>query len=60
LHVPPQAREAREKEEVVLDHKRKKLDLEESYDQVLNALRREKEQVEEQLRQQVRGKRSGA
>eukprot|EP00955_Chlamydomonas_euryale_P096581 365022-Chlamydomonas_euryale.AAC.1 len=47
------AREDREKEEVVLEHRRRRLELEERYAQQLTELRKEKEAVDEQLRQQV-------
>ena len=50
---PPQAREAREKEEAALDHKRRMLDYEEGNAAHLASLRREKDALEEQLRQQV-------
>ena len=56
--VPPataivQAREAREKEEAALDHKRRMLDYEEGNAAHLASLRREKDALEDQLRQQV-------
>lgn len=49
-----QAREAREREEASLDYKRRTLDIEEGYRDKLSALRREKEQLEEELKKQVR------
>ena len=60
----PQAREAREKEEASLDHKRRMVEYEEANAAQLAALRRERDALEDELRQQVgrqctRGKRSG-
>ncbi|GAX85096.1 hypothetical protein CEUSTIGMA_g12516.t1 [Chlamydomonas eustigma] len=48
-----EAREAREKEEAALDHKRRVLEFEENNQQQLVDLRKEKERLEEQLRKQI-------
>ena len=51
----PQAQEAREKEEATLDHKRRMLEYEEANAAQLTALRKERDVLEDELRQQVKG-----
>ena len=52
-HSSSKAREAREKEEATLDQKRRMLEFEEANASQLAALRRERDTLEDQLRQQV-------